>query len=376
MATKSPAPKLKDFFDANVVRGIARDLRRAHAVFDEDAFTAECLRGLRNMELTERGRHVADVMHRFLPQPFARAAAVLVASLGPEHAGTEDFGMAPFRYMGHMYYVATYGLDARDVDTALDAQYEVTKRFTAEFSIRPFLIAHREHTLARLRTWSRDPSPHVRRLVSEGTRPRLPWAPRLPEFQRDPAPVLALLELLKDDDERYVQRSVANNLNDIAKDHPDVVIDVCRRWLVDASEGRRYIVSHALRSLIKQKNKAALDVLGFADKPAVAIENVAVPARAKIGDKMSFACDVVSTSKRAQELNIDYAVHFVKANGTTSAKVFKLRRVRLQPKQRVTLNATVSFAQMTTRAHHPGRHTIELVVNGVVFPLARVHVTR
>src|SRR4029453_10690801 len=205
--------------------------------------------GLDRLELLQRGWHLAEALQAFLPQPFAKAADVLVASLGPELDGTEQFGMALFRYLPHVLFVQKYGLD--DFEAAMQAQYELTNRFSAESSIRPYLAKHPEKTYARLVEWARDDNVHVRRLVSEGTRPRLPWAPRLPDFQKDPQPVIALLELLKDDPERYVQRSVPNNLNDIGKDHPEIAIDVCRRWMADATPARAWIVKHALRSLVK-----------------------------------------------------------------------------------------------------------------------------
>src|SRR5262249_34126743 len=154
-------------------------------------------------------------------------------------------------------------------EPAMRAQYELTKRFSAESSIRAFLMQYPEATYARLLEWARDGSVHVRRLVSEGTRPRLPWAPRLRAFQDDPRPVIALLELLKDDPERYVQRSVANNLNDIGKDHPELAVEVCRRWSARTSPGRAWIVRHALRSLVKKGHRGALEAVGAGSRPKV-----------------------------------------------------------------------------------------------------------
>ena len=212
------AEQLKHFFNEELVRSIASELGRAYAPLRQIAFVDSCMAGLAELELVARGAHIADVMYRHLPQPFAAAAEIVVASLGPELARTDEFGMAPFRYLPHVLFVRKYGLD--DFEAAMRAQYELTKRFSAESSIRAFLVRYPEETYARLREWASDENVHVRRLVSEGTRPRLPWAPRLRAFQEDPRPVIALLELLKDDPERYVQRSVANNLNDIGKDHP------------------------------------------------------------------------------------------------------------------------------------------------------------
>lgn len=156
------------------------------------------------------------------------------------------------------------------------ANYEITKRFTAEFCVRPFLIEHRGECLKLLKRWATDANPHVRRLVSEGTRPRLPWAMRLPEFQSDPSHTLPLLEMLKDDPELYVRRSVANHLADIAKDHPDVAFDVCESWLRELrksaderrSANRRWVVRHAVRLPAKKGVARALELQARASRPA------------------------------------------------------------------------------------------------------------
>jgi 3-methyladenine DNA glycosylase AlkC len=257
----------------------------------------------------------------------------------------------------------------------MGAQYELTKRFSAESSIRAFLVRYPEDTYARLLEWARDESVHVRRLVSEGTRPRLPWAPRLPAFQKDPRPVIELLELLKDDPERYVQRSVANNLNDIGKDHPDLALEVCRGWLADAAPARAWIVRHALRSLVKKGHRGALRLLGVDAKPKVTVKSVRiVPRGVNVGGKLRFSFELTCTGRKPQELLVDYIVHFVKANGTTKPKVFKLRRLALSPGQRQELRGTVSFVDMTTRRHYPGRHAIDVLINGVAHPLARFQV--
>lgn len=372
------AEPLKHFFDRSVIRAIADSLHAVYPALEPRAFVAECLDGLDDLELMARGGHIAEVMRRHLPQDFAAAADVIVRSLPapPERAEpTEGSSMTPFRYLPHVVYVARHGLG--DFEAAMRAQYELTKRFTAEFSIRAYLIAHPERTYARLRLWATDLSVHVRRLVSEGTRPRLPWAPRLRAFQEDPTPVIELLELLKDDPERYVQRSVANNLNDIAKDHPDVAVAVCRRWAVDAPPGRAWIVGHALRSLVKRGHPGALAVLGFSAEPEVHIAAVRLsPQEVKVGGTLQFSFELASRAARAQELLVDYAVHFVKASGARRPKVFKLRRVELAPGERVRLSGRVSFADLTTRTPRPGGHLIEVIVNGRTYPLGDFEVRR
>jgi 3-methyladenine DNA glycosylase AlkC len=362
------AEQLRHFFGEQVVRSTASDLSRVCPPFRKRAFVDACMTGLADLELTPRAWHIADAMYDHLPRPFTVAADVIVASLGPEIPPTGQNGIAPLRYLPHVFFVQKYGLD--DFEPAMHAQYELTKRFSAESSIRAFLGKYPDDTYARLRTWARDENAHVRRLVSEGTRPRLPWAPRLRAFQEDPRPVIALLELLKDDPERYVQRSVANSLNDIGKDHPDLAVDVCRRWQIGASPERKWIVRHALRSLVKKGHRGALKALGVAANPSVSITGAKLPPSIKLGGKLRFSFEIASTGKRVQELLVDYAVHFVKANGATKPKVFKLRKIALAPSARVELGSTVSFEDLTTRRHYPGRHRIDLLINGVVYPLA------
>jgi 3-methyladenine DNA glycosylase AlkC len=357
------APELRDFFDETVVRSIAADLRRAWPPFRARRFIAECLDGLAPLSLTDRAAHIAKAMRGHLPAEFPRVARILERSLGPTHPTTDSFGMAPFKYMPHALIVASDGLS--HFDAAMTLQHAITQRFTAEFSIRAFLNAHPDATYARLVEWSTDPSPHVRRLVSEGTRPRLPWAPRLRHFQKDPTPVLALLERLKDDDTLYVRRSVANSLNDIAKDHPDLVVDVCRRWLTDASPDRRWVVTHALRSLVKAGHPGALDLVGAGAAPKIRIDRVRI-SPSKVGRDGRVVCTfaVTSTARRSQDLLIDYAVHYMKANGQTRPKVFKLKRVTLDREATLPLTIGITLTDLTTRTHYPGRHDIDVLING------------
>jgi 3-methyladenine DNA glycosylase AlkC len=228
--------------------------------FDASAFVATALDGYDSLNLMQRAVKIADALHTHLPGNYARAIKLLLASLGPVQRSTKGAGMTPFLYLPHTLFVARHGLE--HFELSMQAQYELTQRFTAEFSIRAFIERHPHQTLERLTSWAHDDNVHVRRLVSEGTRPRLPWASRLRAFQKDPSPVLSLLELLKDDPELYVRRSVANNLNDIGKDHPDVLVSTARRWMKDAGPDRMWIVRHALRSG-ETREPAALTVLGF-----------------------------------------------------------------------------------------------------------------
>jgi 3-methyladenine DNA glycosylase AlkC len=367
--------ELRDFYDASVISDIARDLKRAYPEFDVRAFTKHCLDGLAPLSLTGRAAHIAAAMRRHLPADFDQVAEILERSLGHHTPDPSGSSMASFKFMPHTMLTASDGL--QHFEASMRLQYEITQRFTAEFSIRAFLNAHPEATYARLVEWSVDPSPHVRRLVSEGSRPRLPWAPRLRHFQKDPKPVLALLERLKDDPELYVRRSVANNLNDIAKDHPDVVVDVCRRWLKEnASPNRKWIVSHALRSLVKAGHPGALELMGAGAKPKIRLVDVRIaPKRVKKGGRVECTLSLLSTARAPQELLIDYIVHYVKADSRTSPKVFKLKRLTLARGASVPLRIVIKLAELTTRKHYPGRHRVELLVNGQKFPVGEFQLT-
>jgi 3-methyladenine DNA glycosylase AlkC len=364
--TELAAP-LKDSFGPDVPARIAEAIATAHPTFPVSAFLADALDGYNDLELTPRARHISRALHAHLPADYEAAIDVLLASLGPPSEREPLNGMASFLYAPHVFFIADYGVD--HWEASMRAQYEITQLFTAEYCIRVFLDREPERTLARLRAWAIDPSEDVRRLVSEGTRPRLPWAPRLRRFQLDPSPVLELLELLKDDPSLYVRRSVANNLNDIGKDHPDVLVATCRRWLEDSTEERRWLVRHALRSAVKRAHPAALDVLGFESAAEGAVHDVVIePEQPRIGASVRITAVIGNAGDRRAALNVDLRIHFVKANGGTSPKVFKLREIALDPGERVTLSKVISLRQHTTRTHYPGDHRIDVIINGAPHP--------
>jgi 3-methyladenine DNA glycosylase AlkC len=257
---------LKDLLGEEAIAFLAQNISLVDPEFDRAGFRLAARDGLEPLGIMQRGPHIARALRRFLPNRFEAAARVLLASLTPPLAETEGNGLGVFFYHPHTCFVAEYGLDPEHnggddpFEVSMEAQYELTKRFSAEFSIRPFLLQQQHRTLARLIRWTSDPDPHVRRLCSEGTRPRLPWAQRLPAFIRDPSPTLPILEALKDDPSLYVRRSVANHLGDIAKDHLEVVLATCDAWLHDASPEVRWVIRHALRHPAKTGHQAALDL--------------------------------------------------------------------------------------------------------------------
>jgi 3-methyladenine DNA glycosylase AlkC len=320
--------------------------------------------GLEGLELLDRGRHIAKAMAASLPADYAQAVDVLLRSLGPEHASDEliGAGMAPFFYLPHTLFVSERGLE--HFDLSMRAQYELTKRFSAESSIRPYIARDPERTLAVLRRWTRDRNPHVRRLVSEGTRLRLPWAARVPWLDAHPERILELLEPLKDDPSTMVRRSVANSLNDLGKVRPGLLVRTCAAWLDRASPERRALVEHALRSAVKRGDREALRLLGYGGKAAVALERVRLaPPTVRIGGRVTIEFVLRSTSGKPQALLVDVAVHFVKARGS-GAKVFKVGRIELAPRGAAALGVSVSLAVHTTRRPRPGRHVVDVLVNG------------
>lgn len=354
---------LKNQYGADVPRAIATMISAVYPGFRSAAFLSDVLAGYDALELMPRGKKIAQTLRRHLPDDYERALAILLDSLDQPHGRDPKQSLASFLYLPHTLFVAEFGL--AHVEASMRAQHALTQRFTAEFSIRPFLVQHPEVTLRQLEKWASDPNAHVRRLVSEGTRPRLPWAPRLRQFQADPSPVLALLELLKDDPELYVRRSVANNLNDIGKDHPELLTRVAKAWLKGASAERAWIVGHALRSAIKRGDSGALQALGFGEKARVAVGGVQIaPSTAMIGGGVKIAFEITNTQTTAQSLLLDLAVHYVKANGQAKPKVFKLKTLELAPGQTMPIAKTLSLAQMTTRTHYPGWHRVDVVING------------
>jgi 3-methyladenine DNA glycosylase AlkC len=354
----------KDYFDEDLARRMAEQITAVYPPFPADDFVNQIAPQLDGLEMKARTIVFVQALHDHLPDGFANAWAVLEAALGGEL--NDEGGM--FNDGWHLWPVAhfieVYGLE--DFDVGVQAMYEITKRHTAEFAIRPFLIHHQEEMLAILNDWVTDENPHVRRLVSEGTRPRLPWAGRLTQFIEDPSPTLALLEKLRDDPSEYVRRSVSNHLNDMAKDHPQLVVETCRRWWQDGSPERRWIVQRALRTLVKDGDPDALAVLGFGPPQVSLTQFHIAPNPLHLGDSLRLNFTLHSTAVFEQNVVIDFVIHFVKANGQTSGKVFKLKTAVLAPNQSLLIEKRHPIRPITTRKYFPGTHRVEIQVNGQI----------
>jgi 3-methyladenine DNA glycosylase AlkC len=359
------AEPLKNSYGPEVPRRIAAMISAVHPGFPAAAFLRDALDGYAGLELMPRGRQIAGALGKHLPREFPAAARILIDSLGPELDETMGNGMSPFLYLPHGYFISSHGLG--HFTLSMDALHALTRRFTAEFAIRPFLDVYPREVMEVLEAWTSDPSVHVRRLVSEGTRPRLPWAPRLHIFGKDPGTMLPLLSRLRDDPEEYVRRSVANHLNDIGKSHPGLLVDIATAWTPDAPPPRRRLIAHALRSLVKSGDPGALSALGFTDDDAkgLKLDRIRItPSRPHIGGRIAISFRVTNTSDRKRRVLVDCRVHFVKANGRSSPKVFKIKTTELEPDSGAEFSKSLSLAPMTTRVLYPGVHRIDAQING------------
>ena len=257
---------LKNLLGLEAVDCLAHNILLVYPQFDTESFCRDASNGLEPLGILERGKKLARTLRLYLPQKYATAVEIILASLTPPLTRTDTLGLAVFFYLPHISFIAEYGWEFEENDghdpflVSMRAQYELTKRFSAEFSMRPFLIKQQERTLSQLLEWTSDPDPHVRRLCSESTRPRLPWAARIPAFIANPTSALPILEALKNDQDLYVRRSVANHLGDIAKDHPEFVFTICERWLTEATNEVKWLIRHALRHPAKKENKTALQL--------------------------------------------------------------------------------------------------------------------
>lgn len=360
----------KNNISPDLVRCLGRHLERQLNGFDKAGFEAEILDRLEALELKERARHIADVLDRHLPDALSDRYAVLEAILHPMtevafDRGSDEQGMRGWGMLPLGMVVSDSGLE--DFEASFALLKEMTKRATAEFDVRPFLDKDQDKALAIMAPWVKDDSVHVRRLVSEGTRPRLPWGLRLKKLVADPSPTLPLLEALKDDPEEYVRRSVANHLNDIAKDHPDLVAGIAARWLKGADKNREKLVRHACRSLIKQGHAATLSAFGL-NPPEIQVDGPVIStAKVDYGSTLGFATKLTSTAQQPQDLVLDYLVHFKKANGTLAPKVFKWTKLTLEPGKTVSLVREHAIRPITTRVYYGGTQAVSLRINGQDF---------
>jgi len=368
---------LKKHLGPKVVKTIASHIQAVWPEFSEQLFKKFALKGFEDLELMSRGQRIAEALDLTLPQDWSRCLSVLMGAVEYSLKPSGRDALHGFFWLPHTLFVTLRGIRVMKESStrirrsihksAMTAQADLTTYFSAEFSIRPWLVEYESETLKFLLDCTSHSSKHIRRLASEGSRPRLPWSFRLRRFQEDPTLQLPILDALVDDADPYVRKSVANHLNDIAKDHPKFAVETAARWLREnPSRERIWIVRHGLRTLVKSGHPEALRILGYGRAPVLLkVDATAHPRKPKIGQKVEVRIHLESNSTSKQALLVDFGIKFRKASGACSLKVFKLKELVLQGGQTVSLSKKISLAQHTTRKHWPGMHQVHVFVNGI-----------
>lgn len=315
-----------------------------------------------NLEMKPRVRLIRDALYELLPKKFPEALAILMQSIQMRKLG--GFALWPYTE-----FIQEYGLEYKK--QSLDALSEITLLFTSEWGVRPFIRLYPDYTLNYLLKKSKSKEVNIRRWVSEGSRPRLPWGEKLFNLIEHPKLTLPLLENLKFDSELFVRKSVANHLNDITKDHPNLVIQILKKWKKEVTkkdeDNLNWIIKHSLRSLIKGGHPGALSLIGVSTDIKIRVSDFHLKNKIiNMNEKLGFSFFLESDSTQDQKIVIDYIIHFVKANAKTSPKVFKLKTVILKEQEKVFINKEHHIKQITTRVYYPGQHKIEIQINGKV----------
>jgi len=350
----------KDEISPQLIGALADELVRAWPEFPAAAFAGAAGEGLEGLELMARVHHVAAVLGRHLPGDFAAAAGVLDAALASP-------SFTSWMTLPCGFFATEYGSEQPEL--ALPLLARLSPRFSSEGPVRPFIERYPDLTMGFVREWARDADDRVRRLASETTRPRLPWAPRLELFVRDPSPVIELLDVLRDDPSEYVRRSVANSLNDISKDHPELAVATARRWQDAGGDHVQDVVRHGLRTLVKKGDPDALAVLGYERSAPVRLQELVVtPPQVAIGGGVELSFTLVAEG-RPTPVVVDYLVYHAGARGARAAraaKVFKLTTRTLEPGKPQRIRRRHVFREVTVRRLYPGVQRIEVQVNGRV----------
>jgi 3-methyladenine DNA glycosylase AlkC len=338
--------------------------------FPVQAFVDACRAGqLEDLAFKARVNLIAEKLAFFLPNNFPSAVESLYKVLGPELEEARFIDSDAFMHLPLANYVAQKGLDYPDI--ALPFLKELTKRFSAEFAIRPFLEQAPIPMLKQLNEWANDPSFHVRRLVSEGTRPRLPWATRLTCFNENYEPILALLKSLATDPDPYVRKSVANHLNDLSKEAPILLIKTLEDWTLAFGDEILRLKKQALRTLLKKGNQQALELIGYEKNLALEVGALYLEKEGlRIPDSLRFKASIRSNEANSKPLMIDYIIGFVKKNSQRAEKVFKGKKIHLKSGEHITFGGEQLFKQLSTRKLYPGKHSICLQINGCRYPAA------
>lgn len=319
-------------------------------IFDEDFI---------RREWKDRMKHTTQVLHHFMPEDFSEAFLLIqqiIHRLREAHFGEDNLA-----FMFFPDYIETYGLE--DYEISMEAFVFVTQFISCEFAVRPFLLKYGNQMIREMQDWSLHESRAVRRLASEGSRPRLPWAMAIPALKKDPSPLLPLLENLKQDPSESVRRSVANSLNDISKDHPEIVIGIAARWK-GISKETDAIIKHGCRTLLKQGHPAILDHYGLQSANIGIADFEVITLQVKTGESMEFSFTITNQNEEAHTIRLEYGLYYKKAKGHLARKVFKISEKIYAPGETVAIRRKQSFKLITTRTFHPGMHQVSVIVNG------------
>lgn len=347
---------LKEMFNPAYYTRLAHHIRQVYKAFAAENFLIQAVEPLASLSLNERMRHTSVVLHQHLPAEYEKTIGILKETIPLLTPGYTNLVFPDF--------VSQYGM--QDVKTSLKALHYFTRFGSSEFAIRTFLKADLDRTINIMYQWSEDENEHVRRLASEGSRPRLPWSFKLDAIIQNPALTKPILENLKQDDALYVRKSVANHLNDISKDSPDYVLRLVNAW--DKQHPHTaWIVKRGCRSLFKQGDKKSLAAFNYTKDVKVSLRKFKLSKNLiRIGEALTFQFELVSRHRKTQKLMVDYRIHYVKKGGETSPKVFKLKEIKLLVNESVFISKKQRFQDFTTRKHVPGKHKLDVLVNGEV----------
>lgn len=350
------AALLKDVYTKEYINNLACIVLIHYPSFKKKQFIGSIFdTDWQELELKARMYHITQQLHHFITLDY-QDSLKLIQNIAPNFTSYEGMFIPAF--------VELFGLDR--LKESMDALAYITQFASAEFAVRPFIKKHPEAMLDTLLTWTKSNNEHVRRLASEGCRPRLPWAMALPEFKKDPNFILPILDALKNDNSEYVRRSVANNLNDIAKDHPEVVTKIAKKWLMNnpPTETKR-LVKHACRSLLKQALPEVLELFGFLPPKDIEVTGLVVEPQVSLGDTLHFSFQLKQVNGLSlNKLRIEFAIDFMKNNGKQVRKIFQISESVINEKTKI-INKSFSFKKISTRQYYVGKHTVAILINGV-----------
>ncbi len=350
----------KDLYSPSFYKNLANALAVVMPSFNKQRFISQIFTDdFSDKELKERMRHTSEILHNFMPADFKTAAKILGKLIDQlKKTGTAEDGLA---YMFIPDYVEVYGIDHFEASVA--AFEAITHFVSCEFAVRPFLLKFNGKMISRMKKWSKHENFKVRRLASEGSRPRLPWAMAIPALKKDPSPILPILETLKNDSSEWVRRSVANSLNDIAKDHPALVIRLARKWK-GISRETDAVIKHGSRTLLKKGHADILSHYGLDGKHLQVLKFKIQTPHVKTGEDLIFSFEVLNGDQKKLVVRLEYGIYYKKSNGQWSKKVFKISERSYEPGENISVERKQSFKKITTRVFYPGKHKLSIIVNG------------